>query len=181
MKIYTKTGDEGKTGLIGGTRVAKSDMRIEAYGTVDELNSHIGLLLSYEHTAENKEFLLQIQHLLFAVGSHLATDTSVTNINAASVISETEIGNVEVQIDNLNQNLPELRQFILPGGSAEGAQAHVCRTVARRAERRIVEMNEFYPIDIKIIKYINRLSDYFFVLSRFLTIHKGHKEIFWKK
>ena len=181
MKIYTKTGDEGKTGLIGGTRVTKGDMRIEAYGTIDELNSHIGLLLSYQHTAGNEEFLMQIQHLLFAVGSHLATDTSVTNINVASVISEAEIENVEAQIDRLNRNLPELRQFILPGGSAEGSQAHICRTVARRAERRIVEMSDNYSVDIKIIKYINRLSDYFFVLSRFLTADKGYKEIFWKK
>ncbi|MBN2766641.1 MAG: cob(I)yrinic acid a,c-diamide adenosyltransferase [Paludibacteraceae bacterium] len=181
MKIYTKTGDKGKTGLIGGTRVAKSDLRIEAYGTVDELNSHIGLLISYPHTRLNSDFLIQIQHLLFAVGSHLATDTTVTNIKEVSVVSESDIRKVESEIDRLNQELPELRQFILPGGAAVGAQSHICRTVARRAERRIVEMNENYPIDIEIIKYINRLSDYFFVLSRYLTLEKGHEEIFWKK
>lgn len=181
MKIYTKTGDEGKTGLIGGTRVAKNDIRIEAYGTIDELNSHIGLLASYSHQAVNYEFLLQIQHLLFAVGSHLATDTAVTNIKNASVVNESDIEKVEAEIDRLNQNLPELCQFILPGGSIEGAQSHICRTVARRAERRIVEVEEIYSVDNKLIKYVNRLSDYFFVLSRFLIVDKGHKEIFWKK
>ena len=181
MKIYTKTGDEGKTGLIGGTRVTKSDMRIEAYGTIDELNSHIGLLISYPQSKPNIDFLMGIQHLLFAVGSYLATDTSVTEIKDASVIKEPNILSVESEIDRLNQELPELTQFILPGGSAEGAQAHVCRTVARRAERRIIEMNEVYSVDNNIIKYINRLSDYFFVLSKYLTLKKGHKEIFWKK
>lgn len=181
MKIYTKTGDQGKTGLIGGTRVKKSDMRIEAYGTVDELNSHIGLLAAFIPDSDNRLFLLRIQHLLFSVGSYLATDTSVTSIKSASVITESQIEAVETEIDKLNLNLPALSQFILPGGSVEGAQCHICRTVSRRAERRIVELNDIYTVDNNIIKYMNRLSDYFFVLSRALTLEKGSEEIFWKK
>jgi cob(I)alamin adenosyltransferase len=181
MKIYTKTGDEGFTSLIGGTRASKADLRIEAYGTVDELNSFIGVLASFEVVGQEASFLEKIQHRLFAVGSHLATDRSKTGLDEASVIYEDDISEIEQHIDALNEHLPELRAFILPGGSFEGGICHVCRTVARRAERRVVELNIDYAIDIQIIKYINRLSDYFFVLSRFITLKKGNEEIFWKK
>jgi cob(I)alamin adenosyltransferase len=181
MKIYTKTGDKGQTGLIGGTRVSKSDLRIEAYGTVDELNSFIGVLASQEILGEEALFLQKIQHRLFAVGSHLATDRSKTDINIASVIYENDIAEVEQHIDTLNEQLPELREFILPGGSFEGGLCHVCRAVSRRAERRIVELSSVYSIDEQIVMYVNRLSDYFFVLSRYITNNKGAQEIFWKK
>jgi len=181
MKIYTKTGDDGLTGLIGGTRVPKNDLRIEAYGTVDELNSFIGLLSSYPLLEEELEYLEKIQHRLFAVGSHLATDREKTAIDTASIISDEDISELESSIDRLNENLPALKAFILPGGSAEGSVCHVCRTVSRRAERRIMDVSQIYNIDKQIIIYINRLSDYFFVLSRFITLKKGNKEILWKK
>ncbi len=181
MKIYTKTGDEGKTGLIGGTRVMKNDVRIEAYGTVDELNSFIGLLASYDLLKPEVHFLEKIQHRLFAVGSHLATDRSKINLHEASIIQPDDIKEIESEIDRLNENLPELRAFILPGGSTEGGICHICRTVSRRAERRILDLNDIYPVDKQIIMFVNRLSDYFFVLSRYITLKKGNKEILWKK
>lgn len=181
MKIYTKTGDEGKTGLIGGTRVLKNDVRIEAYGTVDELNSFIGLLASYENLSTEKEFLQKIQHRLFAIGSHLATDLSKVSLDVASIIKDSDISDIEIEIDRLNEKLPELMAFILPGGSTEGGICHVCRTVSRRAERRILDLYEDYSVDKQIVMYVNRLSDYFFVLSRFITIKKGCEEILWKK
>jgi len=181
MKIYTKTGDQGMTGLVGGTRVQKNDVRIEAYGTVDELNSLIGWLASYEFMEFESEFLSEIQHLLFAIGSNLATDRTKIALNSASIISDDDILKIENEIDRLGENLPELRAFILPGGTPEGSLCHVCRTVSRRAERRILDIGNDYSVDNQIIKYINRLSDYFFVLSRYVTIHKGGKEILWKK
>lgn len=181
MKIYTKTGDQGMTGLVGGTRVQKNDVRIEAYGTVDELNSLIGWLASYELMQFESEFLGEIQHLLFSIGSNLATDQTKIALSSASIITDDDILKIENQIDRLGENLPELRAFILPGGTPEGSLCHVCRTVSRRAERRILDINNDYEIDNQIIKYINRLSDYFFVLSRYVTIRKGGKEILWKK
>ncbi|NLO69815.1 MAG: cob(I)yrinic acid a,c-diamide adenosyltransferase [Porphyromonadaceae bacterium] len=181
MKIYTKSGDKGTTGLIGGTRVSKSDIRLEAYGTVDELNAQIGVLISLELKDELKEFLLNIQNLLFTVGSNLATDTLRTEFRQASVMRDEFITSIEKEIDRLDQNLPPLEQFILPGGSRVSAQCHVCRTVARRAERRIIEMNETYPVDSKLVIYVNRLSDFFFILARYLLKEDNMKEIFWKK
>lgn len=180
MKLYTKTGDKGQTGLIGGTRVSKNDIRLEAYGTVDELNSHIGMLASMNLPDENKKFLLEIQNILFAVGSNLATDTSKTEYKSASIIKEEFISKVEREIDKADEKLPPLSHFILPGGSPEAAQCHICRTVARRAERRIIEMNDVYPVDNKLIIYINRLSDYFFALSRLIILIQGEQEIYWK-
>jgi cob(I)alamin adenosyltransferase len=181
MKIYTKTGDDGKTGLIGGTRVSKNDNRIEAYGTVDELNSFLGLLASYQLLKTEQYFLEKIQHRLFAIGSYLATDTSKIVVNEASIIHENDIYEIEQEIDRLNENLPKLTNFILPGGSIEGSTCHICRTVSRRAERRILNLTNTYVIDIELIKYINRLSDYFFVLSRYITLSGGYKEIIWKQ
>jgi len=181
MKLYTKTGDKGQTGLIGGTRVAKNDVRLDAYGTVDELNSFIGLLTTYAIPEEDIAFLRKIQNLLFSVGSHLATDTSKVAFHSASVLVETDIECIEHEIDRLDAALPPLSSFILPGGSPSGALGHVCRTVARRAERRMFDMNQYYPVDNYIFIYINRLSDYFFVLSRHLTLFDNGKEICWKK
>jgi cob(I)alamin adenosyltransferase len=181
MKIYTKTGDNGKTGLIGGTRVSKYDIRLEAYGTIDELNSNIGFLASFELKPETSEFLETIQHNLFVIGSYLATDNTKIAINKESVLSENAIFLIENQIDRIQAELPELREFILPGGNSEAGACHIARTIARRAERRIVEMSEVYMIDNQILTYVNRLSDYLFVLSRQLNIEKGVKEILWKK
>ncbi|HLP03822.1 MAG TPA: cob(I)yrinic acid a,c-diamide adenosyltransferase [Paludibacter sp.] len=180
MKIYTKTGDKGQTGLIGGTRVAKNDVRIEAYGTVDELNSFVGLLTTYV-VDENLAFLRQLQNQLFTVGSYLATDTSKVGLNPASVLNESAVQAVEREIDRLDEALPPLSAFVIPGGSQSGALCHVCRTVTRRCERRLFDMNQHYSIDNQVFMFFNRLSDYFFVLSRFYTVQSGNEEIYWKK
>lgn len=181
MKVYTKTGDKGSTGLIGGTRVPKNDIRLEAYGTIDELNSFIGLLCTYIMPDDDLAFLRLVQHNLFVVGSHLATDTSKVELNNASVLSADSISAIEMQIDKLDAQLSELTAFILPGGSSASALCHVCRTVTRRAERRIYEMNSIFCIDEQILVYLNRLSDYFFVLSRYLNKTAEFKEILWKR
>ena len=180
MKIYTKTGDTGLTGLAGGTRVSKADIRLEAYGTIDELNSFIGTLMTYAEVVSQYNVLEKVQHRLFNVGAHLATDTTVKERNERSIISDSDIAQLEQEIDNMNSILPELRAFILPGGTNATGFCHICRTVTRRAERRMVEMNAVYPFDTKLIIYVNRLSDYFFTLARFVTISSGEKEILWK-
>lgn len=179
MKIYTKTGDKGTTGLIGGTRVSKADPRLEAYGTVDELNTHIGLLVAYGLKDKQTQVLHTIQNLLFTIGSNLATDTTKTNYKAQSVIKYEFIAFIEKQIDDFDEVLPPLTQFILPGGSTKAAQAHICRTVTRRAERRMTEIAEIYNIDNMAIIFINRLSDYFFSLARYLLWEDNKKEIAW--
>lgn len=181
MKIYTKTGDKGKTGLIGGTRVWKNDSRIEAYGTVDELNAFVGVLNSFQLESTEQTCLRNIQYKLFVIGSHLATDRSAADLHAASIITESDITYLENEIDRMNADLPPLKYFVLPGGSKAGAAAHVCRTVTRRAERRILDLTQANnEIDNLILIYINRLSDYFFILSRYLTVNEGCKEFFWK-
>jgi len=181
MKIYTKTGDNGKTGLIGGTRVAKNDIRIEAYGTVDELNAHIGLLTTYAIGSDCIEILREIQHKLFSLGAHLATDREKAEYVEASIITKSDINLLENEMDRMEAELPGLTNFILPGGDRAAAIAHVCRTVARRAERRIIDMSAIYQIENESIIYTNRLSDYFFVLSRLINIRNQSKEILWKK
>ncbi len=181
MKLYTKTGDKGSTGLIGGTRVSKSDVRLEAYGTVDELNAQIGVLVALELPEEHVKFLQNMQNLLFTVGSNLATDTSKTDYKVASVMKEEYITAVEKEIDRLDEELEPLTQFILPGGSRRAAQCHVCRTIARRAERRIIEMAQHHPVDNKVVVYVNRLSDYFFAMSRTMLKLDKTKEISWKQ
>jgi cob(I)alamin adenosyltransferase len=180
MKLYTKTGDEGQTGLIGGTRVSKNDIRIETYGTVDELNSFIGMLTTYPISDENRSFLRIIQNQLFTIGSYLATDTSKVPLSRASILHEDIILSIEKEIDRLDEILPQLSSFVLPGGSQSGALCHICRTITRRAERRLFDMNQVYSIDNKILVYFNRLSDYFFALSRYFTLQNGGEEIYWK-
>jgi cob(I)alamin adenosyltransferase len=180
MKLYTKTGDEGLTGLLGGTRIKKNDLRIEAYGTIDELNSFIGFLLNQELLENEKEFLYFIQNQLFIIGSNLATDREKIDLPKVSIVSEDEIRRIEAEIDKLDSQLPELNSFILPGGVTSASISHICRTITRRAERRIVEIGNNYYVDIQIIIFINRLSDYFFVLSRYLNLKAGNKEICWK-
>jgi len=180
MKLYTKTGDRGETGLIGGTRVPKNDVRIEAYGTIDELNSFIGLLTTYQIPEIDLLFLRTIQNNLFSIGSYLATDTTKVSLHQVSILKSESISLIENEIDRLDASLPVLSSFILPGGSQTGAFSHICRTISRRAERRLFDVNEFYMPDNQVSIYVNRLSDYFFALSRYLTLTEGAEEICWK-
>jgi len=180
MKLYTKTGDRGETGLIGGTRVPKNDVRIEAYGTIDELNSFIGLLTTYQIPEIDLLFLRTIQNNLFSIGSYLATDTTKVGLHQVSILKSESISLIENEIDRLDASLPVLSSFILPGGSQTGAFSHICRTISRRAERRLLDVNGFYMLDNQISIYVNRLSDYFFALSRYLTLTEGAEEICWK-
>lgn len=177
--VYTKTGDKGTTSLVGGTRVQKTHVRLEAYGTVDELNAQLGLLITYIADEADRRFLLRVQHLLFNIGSHLATEQEVTALRPASVIGPTHVQEVENEIDRTDAALPQLRAFVLPGGSRPAAICHVCRTVCRRAERRVLSLAEQHRVAEEVIMYLNRLSDYFFVLSRKLNISTQTNEIFW--
>ncbi len=178
MKIYTKTGDTGKTSLLSGERVEKFDIRINAYGTVDELNSFTGLLIALDLKKEDKAFLAVIQNKLFNLGSVLAVRNDVSfNIPE---ITEEDILLIEKEIDKMNKDIPPLKEFILPGGDIVSAQCHVCRSVCRRAERLVVELSEKETVDILSIKFLNRLSDYFFVLSRKNIFEKKLSESVWK-
>lgn len=181
--IYTKTGDAGKTSLVGGIRVSKTHARLEAYGTVDELNSCIGMLVSSMAKSDMRDFLLYIQHKLFALGSYLATDVTKTDLNLASCITEEDISKIENEIDIMDSELPSLKGFILPGGCMQASVAHLCRTVCRRGERRILELEEngICELDMKCKSFVNRLSDYFFVLSRKLNLLSEKEEIYWDK
>ncbi len=181
MKIYTKTGDKGKTSLIGGTRVPKHHERIEAYGTVDELNSFVGLLRDHlDADNPDRVILLQIQETLFRLESHLAEDPEGVKTRSMPEITASDIELLEKEIDRLNEDLPELHHFILPGGHPLVSYAHVARTVCRRAERICTRLNETHEVDEADIKYLNRLSDYFFVLGRSLSMRSGAPEILWK-
>ena len=163
--VYTKTGDKGTTSLVGGSRVPKTHIRLEAYGTVDELNSNLGLLNTYLQNETDRNFILGIQHKLFAIGSHLATDQEKTQLRAASIISMEDVERIEREIDKLDEQLPELCAFIIPGGSRGAAICHVCRTVCRRAERRILALSETCTISPEVLAFVNRLSDYLFAVS----------------
>lgn len=165
MKIYTKTGDKGLTSLIGGTRVPKHHLRIESYGTVDELNSYIGLIRDQELTAHDKDFLKQVQDRLFTIGSSLAADPEKSKM----VIPDLHLADIELlekEMDTMNEQLPELKHFILPGGSNMVSYCHIARCVCRRAERLTVHLAEDSMVDDKVIIYLNRLSDYLFTLAR---------------
>jgi cob(I)alamin adenosyltransferase len=175
MKIYTKTGDTGETSLVGGTRVSKSDAQIEAYGTVDELNSSLGVVASYD--VHHTDFIKAIQHKLFNLGSVLAAEEDLEF--ALPDIELVDIIILEKEIDRLNKSLPRLKDFILPGGSILSAHTHVSRCICRRAERRVVKLNDTkYGIHIK---YLNRLSDYLFILSREFLRIEGKEEVIWQK
>ena len=177
--VYTKTGDKGTTGLIGGTRVPKTHIRLEAYGTVDELNSNLGLLATYLMDEHDLNFVQSVQDKLFAIGSHLATDQEKVQLNDVSVIHPEEIECIEHEIDRLDNMLPPLHAFILPGGSRGASVCHVCRTVCRRAERRILALAEQCAVAPELLAYVNRLSDYLFVLSRKINWDEKKDEIFW--
>lgn len=178
--IYTKTGDKGTTALVGGTRVAKAHIRLEAYGTIDELNSFVGSLACLIEEEVDKGMLSYIQHRLFTVGSYLATETEAIPPKAASIISEEDIKKLEQQMDEIDSKLPKINKFILPGGSESAARANICRTVCRRAERCIYRVKENFPVDDNIMMFVNRLSDYFFLLGR-KECNKTGKEIFWEQ
>ncbi len=178
MKVYTKTGDKGKTSLIGGTKVDKSDLRIESYGNTDELNSFIGLLRDQEVNQGRTEILQFIQDTLFVIGSKLATTPGYTKMQLPD-ISEDHISRLESEIDQMTQELPELKYFILPGGHQSVSFAHVCRTVCRRTERSVIKLNQTEEVDAIIIKFLNRLSDYFFVLGRKMGQELGVEEVKW--
>ncbi|MDB5158056.1 MAG: cob(I)yrinic acid a,c-diamide adenosyltransferase [Mucilaginibacter sp.] len=172
MKIYTKTGDKGFTSLIGGTRVPKHHLRIESYGTVDELNSYIGLIRDQDLAAHDKDLLKEIQDRLFTIGSSLAADPEKSKMVIPDLhISDIEL--LEMEMDTMNETLPELKHFILPGGSSTISYCHIARCVCRRAERLTVHLAEESVVDDKVIIYLNRLSDYLFTLGR--KIANDHK------
>jgi len=178
-RIYTGGGDKGTTSLVGGQRVSKADLRIESYGTVDELNSFIGLLITQVQEPKDKEFLLFIQHKLFTIGSYLATDPESTEFKIESKVSPESIERVEQEIDRIDSDLPKMKAFILPGGNVSASLAHVCRTVCRRAERRIYQLAEKSPVEEPVLTFVNRLSDYFFVFARKENIANNGNEIIW--
>jgi cob(I)alamin adenosyltransferase len=179
MKIYTKTGDKGETSLIGGTRVPKHHIRIEAYGTIDELNSHIGLVRDQLKDKKTINLLVQIQNALFTIGSHLASDPQKSKMKLPE-IKEEEITVLEKEIDLLNELLPPLKNFILPGGHVAVSVCHVARCVCRRAERCVTHLSETETIHHLITQYLNRLSDYLFMLARKISFDNNVQEFPWR-
>ena len=179
MKIYTKTGDKGKTSLLGGTRVLKNSKRIEAYGTVDELNSFLGMVRDLEIDKLRKNILNEIQSRLFTVGSSLAAENDRA-MEFKPDLKEDDVLQLEDAIDNMNESLPEMRNFIIPGGHQLVSSTHIARTVCRRAERLIIDLSENETIEEIIIRYLNRLSDYLFVLARMQAHELKIEEIPWK-
>ena len=179
MKIYTKTGDEGTTSLFGGKRVSKADLRIDTYGTVDELNSFIGLVRDQEVNQGRTEKLLRIQNTLFVMGSILATEAGNSKVKIPS-LQEGDIQFLEEEIDAMEAELTPLRFFILPGGHPSVSICHVTRTVCRRAERLATALQEQEKSYMMVIKYLNRLSDYLFVLSRKMAKELGVEEVAWR-
>lgn len=185
MVIYTRTGDRGKTSLFDGTRVLKSDERVETYGTVDELNSLVGIAITQIKDQRSKiknrginvrEELERIQHDLLEVGSALATPAALPVVGLEERVAE-----FEGLIDQMTEEMPELKNFILPGGGTGGAYLHVCRTVARRAERRVIGLLQTEEVDLEVVKYLNRLSDLFFTMARYVNYVDGEDEVKWRK
>jgi cob(I)alamin adenosyltransferase len=180
-KIYTKTGDKGTTSLLGGTKVPKNDIRIETYGTVDELNSWIGFIIDLTNIDEVTKELREIQDRLFTIGSSLATDADKEPKMKLPDLNEVDIELLEKRIDEMTSQLPEMKSFILPGGHQAVSSIHITRCVCRRAERLSVNMQQHELfIDEKIIKYLNRLSDYLFTLARYVAYKLNAREIAWK-
>lgn len=182
-KVYTKAGDKGRTQLIGGDKVAKSDLRIECYGTIDELNACMGLFVSALAGSKAREtlepVLLRVQNELFNVGTQLATPDAERRKNLPDIRSET-IEDLEADIDNCNDELPALESFVLPGGSAASSAAHLARTVCRRAERLVVSLSAEQEVDERHLRYLNRLSDALFVFGRYSLCADGLPELLWK-
>ena len=185
MKVYTKTGDTGTTALFGGTRVPKHHIRIESYGTVDELNSHIGLIRDQEINSIYKNVLIEVQDRLFTVGAILATPPEKETLKSGEKrlqnlgIVETDIEFLENQIDAMEESLPPMTHFVLPGGHTTVSYCHIARCVCRRAERLAVHLNDIEPTNEMVIKYLNRLSDYLFVLARKLSYDLKADEVQW--
>jgi len=180
MRVYTRTGDDGTTGLIGGTRVKKYDLRLEAYGTVDELNSWIGLIRSQEINPDDIHDLIEIQNKLFVIGALLATDTTKVENPVQLTCCAEDILFLEQRMDLILDNLPPLTNFLLPGGSNAVSYCHLARTVCRRAERRAYQLSAETVVSAEVLKYLNRLSDYLYVLSRKVAADSGIEEIPWK-
>jgi len=178
VKIYTKTGDSGTTSLFGGKRLSKNDTRIEAYGTVDELNSLLGLILAENPQADVNKKLTRVQKELFVLGSDLSAPQDIKVKTPR--ITKTYISRLEKEIDRMEKHLPKLKNFILPGGSKTGAKLHLARSIARRAERSIAALSSTEKINQNAQVYINRLSDWFFVLARFINKLENQKESIWK-
>jgi cob(I)alamin adenosyltransferase len=178
LKIYTKTGDKGQTSLLGGTRVSKDHIRIEAYGTVDELNSWIGLIRDQQIPKESIAVLLESQDRLFTIGSILASDPGKSKVKIPA-LSENDVTLLEKEIDRMNESLPEMRSFVLPGGHTAVSYCHIARCVCRRAERNTIHLAGQSEVPELVIKYLNRLSDYLFVLSRYVTKHFNAEETPW--
>lgn len=179
QKIYTKTGDDGTTSLLGGRKVSKSDTRIEAYGTVDELNSFIGLLIDYAADTSSVTVLRNVQERLFTIGSELACDPETPPKLWVPDLKNEDIELLENAIDKMEEELPAMKHFVLPGGHPAVSTAHICRTICRRAERNCARIATGSQTDRLILKYVNRLSDYFFVLSRFYAQVLGISERQW--
>jgi cob(I)alamin adenosyltransferase len=185
MKVYTKTGDSGTTALFGGTRVSKDNIRIDSYGTVDELNSYIGLIRDQEMDADYKKILIEIQDRLFTVGAILATPPEKEVMKNGELrlknlgIIESDIELLESQIDLMEDSLPQMTHFVLPGGHTTVSYCHVARCVCRRAERLAVQLSNVEPINEMAVKYLNRLSDYLFVLARKLSFDLKAEEVKW--
>jgi cob(I)alamin adenosyltransferase len=180
MKIYTKTGDKGLTSLVGGERVPKTHIRLEAYGTVDELNAFTGLLLEEITDPHDREILDRIQSLLFSVGGLLATPPDKALKTEQFPLNADDILMLEHEIDRMDSALPALKSFVLPGGCKSAALAHVCRTVARRAERNIYRIDGYEEINSEVLIFVNRLSDYFFILARKECHFRGKEEKSWQ-
>jgi cob(I)alamin adenosyltransferase len=182
FKIYTKTGDQGQTGLFGGARVSKDHLRIEAYGTLDELNAFLGLLRDHCSLTAQREILYEVQNRLFSIGGMLATDPSKDNLYAQTLdLYPADLAVLEQAIDALDAQLPPLKNFILPGGHPTVSYAHLARCVCRRAERCLVSLHAQEAVDPLMLSYLNRLSDYLFVLGRALAQDLGVEEVIWKK
>ena len=195
-RVYTRTGDKGETSLVGGVRIKKSDIRLEAYGTVDELSAQLGMLVSMmeekqptgEQGSENgtsrmneeRQMVIRVQNILFNVCTHLATDQSQTPLYPSARVPEEEVQRLEQRVDLLMKQLPERQGFILPGGCPAACQAHICRTVCRSAERRIAALAEVATVGKEVQQYINRLSDYLFVLAKIINFNTGVSEIVWE-
>ncbi|PIB34337.1 ATP:cob(I)alamin adenosyltransferase [Reichenbachiella sp. 5M10] len=178
MKVYTKTGDQGKTSLLGGTRMLKSDLRIEAYGTVDELNSYLGLLRDQEVNVGLRSELIEVQNYLFVIGADLATDPSKTKVKKPPV-TNVAVRELEVAIDRMDEELPPMKFFVLPGGHPSVSFGHVARTVCRRAERRVIALAQEEEVSEEVVIYLNRLSDYLFVLCRWMGLKLEIDEVPW--
>ena len=180
MKVYTKKGDKGKTQLLGGSMVDKDHAKLECYGTIDELNSFIGNVYDQELNSFHKEILLKIQNQLFNLGSIISFDGEKNKIKLPNIKIE-NIKMLEKAIDKMEENLPKLKSFILPSGHPTASKCHIARTVCRRAERNLVTLSKTTKIDMLHLQYLNRLSDYLFILSRAILKDNGDTEIEWQK